>query len=113
MVHQEQTAFDATGRRQMDDLLRRAAAIIAALAAMGMLLPAAATLAEEPWPQFLGPALNGSCGQAALPLTWSETKNVRWKTAIHDRGHSSPVVWENQIWLTTAGADGKQLFALQ
>ena len=67
---------------------------------------------EENWPQFLGPAGNGSSQQADLPLKWSETKNVRWKTAIHDRGHSSPVVWGQQIWLTTATDDGKQLFAL-
>ena len=68
--------------------------------------------AEEPWPQFLGPAANGACRQADLPLTWSEKKNVRWKTAIHDRGHSSPVVWGKQIWLTTAAEDGKQLYAV-
>ena len=54
----------------------------------------------------------GHCQQADLPLNWSETENVRWKTAIHDRGHSSPVVWEKQIWLTTAADDGKQLFAV-
>ena len=72
----------------------------------------AAVTADEPWPQFLGPAANGSCRQTDLPLKWSETKNVRWKTAIHDRGHSSPVVWDKQIWLTTATDDGKQLFAV-
>jgi len=73
---------------------------------------AAAAVADQPWPQFLGPAANGSCRQADLPLDWSETKNVCWKTAIHDRGHSSPVVWEKQIWLTTATEDGKRLFAV-
>ena len=81
--------------------------------AFAFLLSCAAPIAaEEPWPQFLGPAANGSCRQADLPLNWSETKNVRWKTAIHDRGHSSPVVWDKQIWLTTATDDGKQLFAV-
>ena len=77
-----------------------------------LLSAAAPTAAEEPWPQFLGPAANGACRQGGLPLDWSETKNVRWKTAIHDRGHSSPVVWDRQIWLTTATDDGRQLFAL-
>ncbi|MGO9114608.1 MAG: PQQ-binding-like beta-propeller repeat protein [Thermoguttaceae bacterium] len=81
--------------------------------ALALLLSCALPVtAEEPWPQFLGPAANGSCRQADLPLTWSETKNVRWKTAIHDRGHSSPVVWDKQIWLTTATDDGRQLFAV-
>ena len=81
--------------------------------ALLLLLTCAAPLAaEEPWPQFLGPACDGASRQPDLPLTWSETKNVRWKTAIHDRGHSSPVVWGQQIWLTTAADDGKQLFAV-
>jgi len=79
---------------------------------MFLLSCAAAVAADEPWPQFLGPAANGSCQRSDLPLTWSETTNVRWKTAIHDRGHSSPVVWERQIWLTTATDDGKQVFAI-
>ena len=82
------------------------------LAFLLLFSPAAAFAAEEPWPQFLGPAANGSCRQADLPLAWSETKNVRWKTAIHDRGHSSPVIWDRQIWLTTATEDGKQMYAL-
>jgi outer membrane protein assembly factor BamB len=72
----------------------------------------ASAAADEPWPQFLGPAGDGSSRQADLPLTWSETKNVRWKTAIHDHGHSSPVIWGKQIWLTTATDDGKQLYAV-
>ncbi len=81
--------------------------------AFAFLLSCAAPItADEPWPQFLGPAGNGACPQADNPLTWSETKNVRWKTAIHDRGHSSPVVWDKQIWLTTAADDGKHLFAV-
>ena len=47
-----------------------------------------------------------------LPTTFSETENVRWKTPIHGKGWSSPVVWGNQIWLTTAPEDGKQMFAV-
>ena len=46
------------------------------------------------------------------PRKWSETENVRWKTAIHGKGWSSPVVLNNQIWLTTAPEDGKELFAM-
>jgi outer membrane protein assembly factor BamB len=82
------------------------------LALVLLLSCSAPPAAEGPWPQFLGPAGNGASAQADLPLHWSETKNVRWKTAIHDRGHSSPVVWEKQIWLTTATEEGKQLYAV-
>ena len=48
----------------------------------------------------------------SLPLTWSETENVTWKVSIHDHGWSSPVIWQGQIWMTTATRDGKRLFAV-
>ncbi|HKV35049.1 MAG TPA: PQQ-binding-like beta-propeller repeat protein [Pyrinomonadaceae bacterium] len=47
-----------------------------------------------------------------MPLTWSETKNVRWKVAIPGRGWSSPVIQGDRIWLTTATEDGKSLRAI-
>jgi len=68
--------------------------------------------AGENWPQFRGPGADGSSDAVGLPLRWSETENVQWKTPIHDRGWSSPVIWDNQIWLTTATADGKRLYAV-
>ena len=69
-------------------------------------------LAFAQWPQFRGPEGNGVSASTGLPVTWSETENVRWKTAIHGRAWSSPVVLGRQIWLTTATPDGKQLSAL-
>jgi outer membrane protein assembly factor BamB len=68
--------------------------------------------AGENWPQFRGPDGQGHSDATRLPLTWSETEHIRWKTPIHDRGWSSPVVWADQIWLTTATSDGKKLFAI-
>lgn len=64
------------------------------------------------WPQFRGPAADGSAVGGDLPLKWSEQENVLWKTRIHDLGHSSPVVWGDQVWVTTATEDGKRLFAV-
>lgn len=64
------------------------------------------------WPEFRGPSADGHAEASGLPVQWSETENVHWKTPIHDKGWSSPVVWDDQIWLTTARADGKQLFAV-
>jgi outer membrane protein assembly factor BamB len=64
------------------------------------------------WPEFRGPTADGHAEATDLPLHWSETANVRWKTRIHDKGWSSPVIWGGQVWLTTATADGKQLFAV-
>ncbi|HAA86832.1 MAG TPA: quinonprotein alcohol dehydrogenase, partial [Verrucomicrobiales bacterium] len=70
------------------------------------------SLANEQWSQFRGPEGNGHVRSKSLPMEWSETKNISWKTAIHDRGWSSPVIWNNQIWMTTATKGGKKLFAI-
>jgi outer membrane protein assembly factor BamB len=70
------------------------------------------THALENWPEFRGPERNGHSAAKRLPLTWSETNNVAWKTAIHHSGWSSPVVWGDQIWITTAQENGKQLYAV-
>jgi outer membrane protein assembly factor BamB len=82
--------------------------------ALGLLwLTTATTLAAaEPWPQFRGPRGDGTAGSAPLPLQWSETNHVKWKTPIPGRSWSSPVVWGNQVWLTTATEDGLQLSVL-
>jgi outer membrane protein assembly factor BamB len=69
-------------------------------------------LAFAQWPQFRGADGNGVSTNTGLPLTWSETQNVRWKTAIHGRAWSSPVILGSQVWLTTATPDGKELFAV-
>ena len=63
------------------------------------------------WPQFRGPDGMGTSASRP-PLTWSEQQNVAWKTPIHGRAWSSPVVLGNQIWVTTATADGRELFAI-
>lgn len=68
--------------------------------------------ASDNWPQFRGPDGTGHSDARDLPTEWSESKNVVWKTAIHDRGWSSPVIYGKQIWLTTASKDGRQLYAL-
>ncbi|MFC1551046.1 PQQ-binding-like beta-propeller repeat protein [Candidatus Latescibacterota bacterium] len=68
--------------------------------------------ANDNWPSFRGPSNDGISDAADLPVEWSESKNIRWKTAIHDQGWSTPVIWDNQVWLTTATKDGHNLFAV-
>ena len=68
--------------------------------------------ADKHWPEFRGPRGDGVSTSDQLPLEWSEERNVAWKTAIHDKGWSSPVVWGDQVWVTTATADGRRLYAL-
>ncbi len=64
------------------------------------------------WPQFRGPGGQGHSDAKDLPTSWSETKNIVWKVPIPGSGHSSPVIADDQIWLTTATADGKVMHAL-
>jgi outer membrane protein assembly factor BamB len=62
--------------------------------------------------QFRGTEGQGHFAAKRLPLTWSETRNVAWKTKIDGLGWSSPTVAGDQIWLTTALDDGKSLRAV-
>jgi len=64
------------------------------------------------WPGFRGPNGDGHSDASQAPLHWSETRSVAWKTADPGLGWSSPVVWGQQVWVTTATPDGKELFAL-
>jgi outer membrane protein assembly factor BamB len=75
-------------------------------------LLADSAIGDENWPRFRGPRADGRTDSTGLPTTWSETKNIKWKTPLHDRGWSSPVVWGDQIWVTAATEDGKTDFAI-
>ena len=59
--------------------------------------------AEENWPQWRGPSQNGVSGETSLPLKWSPTENVAWKLAMPAWSGSTPIVWENRIFLNVAG----------
>jgi outer membrane protein assembly factor BamB len=85
---------------------------IAAILIAAATLTTAFVFAGENWPQYRGPHEDGHSDAAGLPVTWSEKENIVWKTAIHDKGWSSPVVWGDQVWMTTAKADGTQMFAV-
>lgn len=66
----------------------------------------------QSWPAFRGGPSNGLSLDAKFPVIWSESDHVAWKTTIHGRGWSSPVVDGNEIWLTTASEDGLKMYAL-
>ena len=83
---------------------------IASAMVVGCVVLAGAARAD--WPEFRGPTADGQVGAAGLPLTWSETENVKWKTEIPFRGWSTPVVLGGQVWLTTATLDGHDFYAM-
>ena len=58
------------------------------------------------WAQWRGPDMTGVSRTAKPPIEWSETKNIKWKVVIPGRGSSSPVVWNDRVFLLTAGPVG-------
>jgi outer membrane protein assembly factor BamB len=78
----------------------RISLIIGLLSTLMILISAAG--AAPNWPQWRGPGGLGVSDEKNLPTEWSPTMNIKWKTPIAGRGHSSPVVWGNRIFLTTA-----------
>jgi len=70
--------------------------------ALGSLSFVARTVSAGNWPQWRGPEGSGISNEKNLPSEWSPTKNIKWKTPIEGRSHSSPIVWGNRIFLTTA-----------
>jgi outer membrane protein assembly factor BamB len=69
-------------------------------------------IADDNWPQFRGPLGNGISDSKGLPVEWSADKNIKWQTPIHGKAWSSPVIWGNQIWMSSATADGHELYAV-
>jgi outer membrane protein assembly factor BamB len=88
---------------------RSAVAIAGATLFAGGVLRATMADADRYWGQWRGPHATGVSKAANPPVEWSETKNVRWKLEIPGRGSSSPVVWGDRVFVSTAvpvGAEG-------
>jgi outer membrane protein assembly factor BamB len=67
---------------------------------------AARLAAAEDWPQFRGQGTRGVSAETGLPLLWSAMDNVAWKAAIPGESWSSPIVWGDRVFLTTATDGG-------
>ncbi|MEO8269141.1 MAG: PQQ-binding-like beta-propeller repeat protein [Aureliella sp.] len=69
---------------------------------IGFIATGGSANAEDTWPGFRGPTADGHAASTSLPTTWSEELNITWKVPVPGQGHSSPVVADGKIWLTTA-----------
>ncbi|MGH9341248.1 MAG: PQQ-binding-like beta-propeller repeat protein [Acidobacteriota bacterium] len=74
--------------------------------AVAMVVPTGAAI--DYWPHWRGPSIQGLVRGKGYPDRWSETENVLWKIPVPGRGHSSPIVWGDRIFLTTAMQDGSR-----
>lgn len=65
------------------------------------------------WTHFRGSDLRAVADYVEYPVEWSDSsKNIAWKTPVPGKGWSSPVVYADQVWMTTATPDGKEMFAI-
>lgn len=87
----------------------RAWPIVAMFVAVAFFGTVAASGIETNWPQWRGPQANGAATDADPPIDWGEEENIRWKTPLPGKGHSTPVVWDNQLFLTAAIPSGEAL----
>jgi outer membrane protein assembly factor BamB len=71
-----------------------------ALLTLSVLLFAATLASADNWPGWRGPNGDGKSAETNLPTTWSETKNVKWKIALPEKGHAAPVVWGKRLFLS-------------
>jgi outer membrane protein assembly factor BamB len=79
---------------------------------LGTLLLAASTAEAGNWPQWRGPFFNGSTDEKGLPSKWSKTENIAWSAALPAAAASTPIVWDNRVFLSGVDAAGNKLVAL-
>lgn len=73
----------------------------------------AADAARNPtWPHWRGPGAQGHSDDTRVPLTWSETQNILWKTPLPGVGNSTPIVWGDRIFLTASTPDGDERYVV-
>lgn len=73
---------------------------------LGCFLAFSQSIGAEDWMRFRGPNGQGVSSEKDLPVNWSDTENVAWKTNIPGHGWSSPIVYQNHVFLTTSAEDG-------
>src|SRR5258706_7764131 len=78
--------------------LRAATHLGSALALWFAFAPAAAA---ADWPRWRGPHGDGTCDETGVPLRWSKTENIAWTTPLPGKGHSSPIVFGDRVFVTT------------
>ena len=74
--------------------------------------PAAGAARAEEWPSWRGPTGDGVSTETNVPVTWSATDNIVWKTPIPGKGHSSAIVWGDRLFVTSAVSSTRMLYAV-
>ena len=67
----------------------------------------------DQWPHWRGPNADGVGPHGTPPTTWDESTNIKWKVEIPGSGSSTPIVWRDRIYLTTAVKCGKTAYGIK
>ena len=79
---------------------------------LGLLLLSALPVRAENWPQWRGPAFNGSTDETDLPSRWSRTEGIAWSAELDGAAASTPIVWEDRVFLSGVDAAKDTLQAM-
>jgi outer membrane protein assembly factor BamB len=82
------------------------------LCSMAFLLTVGVGLAGDNWPHWRGPTFNGVSDETDLPVRWSTTENIRWKLDLPGRSGSTPIVWEDQVFVLVTEGDQIELWSV-
>jgi len=64
------------------------------------------------WPNWRGPASDGSTPENDFALSWDRTNNVQWRVAFPEPGNSSPIIWEDRVFVTQAVGNRRTLWCV-
>jgi outer membrane protein assembly factor BamB len=92
-------------RIQLGSILRVTAALM-----LATMLSISAN--AENWPQWRGPFLNGFTSEKDLPITWSKTENVLWIAKMPGPGASTPIIWEDRVFVSAIEAESGKMWAI-
>jgi len=82
--------------------------VLVCVVALGFGLADRTAIAEQ-WPQWRGPSNDGHCTEKNLPVEWNTTTNVAWKLELPGPAGSTPVVWDDRIYLSSSDSEGRLL----
>lgn len=77
------------------------------------LLAGALLLNAANWPAWRGPLGTGICEETNLPIRWSKNENIKWRVSLPERGNSTPIVWNDRVFLTQAIGKERMMMCFQ
>src|ERR1051326_3490880 len=72
----------------------------------------AAALFGGNWPNWRGPGSDGSTTERGFPISWDRTNNVQWRVALPEPGNSSPIMWQDRVFITQAMGQRRTLWCM-